>query len=102
MSTLMKNDKTIAGLVGDENPSMGQVINISEYTQSNPYIAPSDGYAYLGVASGENGLMWIKGASGSGVVAMGGAAGFWCCYVKKGMKIYPTNSPATARFAPLQ
>lgn len=102
MSTLMKNDKTIAGLVETDKSNLGANINILQYTQSNPYITPSDGYLYLGIASGGNGLMWIRGASGGGLVAMGGQQGYWCGFVNKGMQVYVSNSPTVAQFAPLQ
>lgn len=78
--------------------NMGTAIDVKSYTSANPYTTQKDGYLYLGVGSGQSSLAWIKGSTGSTVIAMGGTAGFFSCFVKKGMKVYASNSPTTLNF----
>lgn len=77
---------------------LGNAIDVKSYTSANPYTTQKDGYLYLGVGSGQSSLAWIKGSSSNSVLAMGGTAGFFSCFVRKGMKIYASNSPTTLNF----
>ena len=87
----------LSDMGASEFPSDG--VDIRNYTSANPYEAPSDGFMYLGVGAGTNGLAWVKGSNaGSGVCAMGGTQGFWSCYVRKGMLVYGSASPTTLKF----
>ena len=96
---LSDNHTSVESVVEDLTANdLGTAIDVKSYTSANPYTTQKDGYLYLGVGSGQSSLAWIKGSSSNSVLAMGGTAGFFSCFVRKGMKIYASNSPTTLNF----
>ena len=107
MSTLMKNDKTIAGLVGGIN-NLASPISLNDYSASSPFIVPSDGYVSCSANTSSSPVdVTITGADGSNVfristaVSAQGNTLINTCYVKKGMKIYKTSTTGYAEFRAL-
>lgn len=74
----------------------GSFVNLVGYTQSNQYVAPSDGYAFVYNASNLTGFVAIDGHIG-----IGGTIGRFSVFVKKGMSMYEDGSVTVARFVPL-
>lgn len=74
----------------------GSFVNLVGYTQSNQYVAPSDGYAFVYNSSNLAGFVAIDGHIG-----IGGTIGRFSVFVKKGMSMYEDGSVTVARFVPL-
>lgn len=70
--------------------------NLATYTSSNQYAAPSDGYAFVYNLANVTGLVAIDGH-----ISIGGAAGRYSVFVKKGMSMYVDGTCSYARFVPL-
>lgn len=69
---------------------------------SNPYIAPTDGYAVCFCTSGSIGNVLVCGAGqSSAYVQIGNEVGRYSVFVRAGMKLWYSGSPNTARFAGL-
>ena len=102
MSTLMKNDKTIAGLVESEKSSFGTAVDLTQYTSSNSYTAPSDGYVYVNLYSAGHTATIIVNSRIGIVATYAGSQIMQSVYVKAGMTMYATATGADARYVPLQ
>ena len=72
------------------------VVNITSYdTDSNKYVCPCDGYAYMymGSTNGSGGFIYIYGATGTNRIQIGmsvaptGTYPSFCTFVKKGMRL---------------
>lgn len=101
MSTLMKNDKTIAGLVETEKSNIGTFVDLTQYTSSNQYTAPSDGYILMNVyATGHTASIIVNGRIGI-TATYNGSSLMQSLYVKKGMTLYATATGADARYYPI-
>lgn len=84
------------------------VVNLLNYSSSNKYTAPSDGYVYIavGTASGYGSVV-IQGSDGEQLVSLSLRQGYEASsvFVRKGMKIYSGNASSienvTCRFIAL-
>lgn len=106
MSTLMKNDKTIAGLVETEKSNLGAIVDISQYTSSNLFTIPNDGYVILQCSNATNSQAYLM--TGNDVVLLvarsnGYLYGHNSIYVRKGMKVYCGGTDLlSAQYIPFQ
>lgn len=80
------------------------VVNLVNYSSTNKYTAPSDGYAYVSVdgASGY-GAIYVMGSNEQQIVTISERVGYarQSLFVKKGMKMYAEVSSVqnvTVRF----
>lgn len=80
-------------LVSTDNEKLTDV-SLSGYTQSNPYIAPSNGYAIVVNQSGYSGTVSLY----NGYLPLGGAVGTFAVYVKKGCKMWAEGNYKYALF----
>lgn len=80
-------------------------VGLGSYTESSPYIAPSDGYVECHNSTSAMGYVKIEGADSNQYVWIGSehSAGFWSAFVKKGMKLSIVTNyvPYEAKFYPL-
>lgn len=67
--------------------TLGTFVNISAYTSSNPYVAPSDGYVRLYLAMNATGRAFINGQMLMGTERAMSYTSF-VVFVKKGMTAY--------------
>lgn len=75
--------------------------NLSSYTESNPFIAPSDGYAFVYNTSSQSGYISIRGSGGATYeVACGAFGGRTATFVRRGMRLFVTGTTSAARFVP--
>lgn len=85
-----QNCETVtAGGLNDLNAKMsahtvGSRIDISSYTQQNPYVTQSDGYVFLYNTEGQNGFIEIGGLN----VNIGGVPGRFGLFVRAGTSIF--------------
>lgn len=79
------------------------VLDISSYSASNPYVVPEDGYITVG-ANGTSSFVQvtIKGSDGNPTgakpeVSIGGVTGWTLTtiFIRKGMQVYPNNTTGT-------
>lgn len=75
----------------------GSYVNLVGYTSGNPYVAPTDGYAFVYNTSDLAGFVAIDGH-----ISIGSGKGRFSVYIRKGMSMYEDGSVSYARFVPLQ
>ena len=82
--------------------SIGTPVNISNYTSSNPYVIPSDGYVRLVLEANATGRIFINNQWLAGTERNMSYVTF-SVFVKKGMTTYMDNiTNATPHFYPIQ
>lgn len=78
--------------------TIGTRTDISNYTSSNMYTCPSDGYVFMYCATSSTiGIVFL----GTIAVNLGGNLGRYSLFVKKGTKLYVEGSPSIAAFVPI-
>lgn len=74
-----------------QKSSIGNYVDISSYTQSNPYITPSDGYVSIVAKSTMNAYIEVyigsKFVLSANVSRDGNKNGYNAIYVRKGTKV---------------
>ena len=89
---------TIKSVQNDFN----QWVDISSYTESNPYVCPSDGYVFVYNASGQSGYVTIWGKDNPyGGISCGVPSGRISTFVRRGMRVFSSGTSSAKRFMPL-
>lgn len=87
----------IEAAMAASHTTSGSFVNLVGYTQSDPYVAPTDGYVFVYNTTDLAGFVAIDGH-----ISVGSGKGRFSVYVRKGMSMYEDGSVSYARFIPLQ
>lgn len=73
-------------------------VDLSTYSESNKYIPDTDGYLYVYNTNAQTGFMRMYR---QGYASIGGAAGRFATFVRKGTPIYPDGTMYYCYFYPI-